>query len=437
MTKKQFLTSFFDNLNKANLDYFVYGEYKYLPKDTGGSDIDIVIFEKDMSIYEQVIKKLLNNTGVYLASFYANANAKFYRFINNKWGVQIDIFFKGVYYKGCPYYPIKQLKNNITLHNGIKVLDIKKGYYVDFYKEIIHKGSAKEKYIKGFIEEVNSNPQHYYNEMKELYGQLFADTIIQNLSIENLQHNGTLLQKLMYRTICANNALKIYSARMKNILRLFQKKPGYVIVVEGTDGSGKSTIISAITPIINEGFHHGVVYNHLRPNVIPDLGVLLGNKKKSEATVVVTNPHAQESSGLVGSLFRWSYYMIDYTIGYMKSVWLTIHSKSKVFIFDRYYYDYYIDQHRSRTSLPNWILKFGECFVPNPDLILCLGGNPKKIYERKPETSLEEVTRQTITLQKFCKSKKNAVWIDTTTTPEESINAAMEAVVKVMSKRFK
>lgn len=70
--------------------------------------------------------------------------------------------------------------------------------------------------------------------------------------------------------------------------------------------------------------------------------------------------------------------MMDYTFGYAKSVYPKIATKAKVFIFDRYYYDYYIDQRRSRTSLPQWVLRFGEIFVPVPDLILCLGGDPKK-----------------------------------------------------------
>ena len=209
-----------------------------------------------------------------------------------------------------------------------------------------------------------------------------------------------------------------------------------MIAVLGTDGSGKSTIINAITPIINEAFHKSVIYNHLRPNVLPELGILLGKKKKTDKTIIVTNPHSQEPSGLIGSIFRWGYYLLDYTLGYMKSVFPQIRTKSKVFIFDRYYYDYYIDQRRSRISLPHWILRLGECLVPTPDIILCLGGDPKKIYSRKPETSLKEVIRQTYVLQEFCHNHRKAIWIDTTTTPQESMNTTMEAIVKMMAHRF-
>ena len=40
-------------------------------------------------------------------------------------------------------------------------------------------------------------------------------------------------------------------------------------------------------------------------------------------------------------------------------------------------------------------------------------------------------------LKEFCDKRKNAVWIDTTVKPEESIEAAMQAITAMMSKRFK
>jgi len=218
------------------------------------------------------------------------------------------------------------------------------------------------------------------------------------------------------------------------------KKNFFVIVVEGTDGSGKSFIIDHITPRLEKMTGEKVVYNHLRPHWLPDIAVVLGKRKKlkeGQEVKVVSDPHAGKQSGFAMSLVRWGWYMLDYIFGFLKKVWLPTHSKSKVFIFDRYYYEYYLDQKRSHVKLPNWVVRVGEFFLPKPDLILCLGGDPEKIYARKPETSLEEVKRQTAVLKDFCDKRKNAVWIDTTVKPEESIEAAMQAITAMMSKRFK
>ena len=329
------------------------------------------------------------------------------------------------------------MENSIFKYNEINVLHIERAFYVDFLKEVIHNAAVKQKYVDGFVRLVKSNKEKYLLELETLYGSEFSDIIHKNLETKSFPYQR--LQKLMCVAVHKKTLLSDIKSYWSRFGRLFGKRPGYIIVVEGTDGSGKSTIIDAFTPWLNEGFHNGVIYNHLRPNAIPDLGVVLGKKKalkKGEEPKVVSDPHAGNPSGTLGSLIRWSYYMIDYTYGYLKKVWLPIHSKSKVFVFDRYYYDYYVDPYRMSTILPKWILRMGEFFVPSPDLTICLGGDPEKIYARKPETSLEEVTRQTNVLKEFARTHKNTVWVDTTVAPEESIKAAMEAIVNMMSKRF-
>lgn len=435
MNKELFLTQYFSKLNSDDIDYFVYGEYGCLPKDTGGSDIDILIVQKDLPRALHELKEMITLNNIALSSYYESTTNKFVRLITKDWGVQIDFLGGGFVWKTLEYYNLEYLRSNIILHNGIKVLDIKAGYYLDFFKEVIHIANVKDKYLDGFIAEYKSNANRK-NEIKSIYGQEVLDIIERNLEHEQLRKAIPELSSLMRKVISKNN----FFARIKYFiskLSRMAKCPGYVISVQGTDGSGKSTIINAITPWLDECFHHGIIYNHLRPNVFPELGVLLGKKEKTDKPVVVTDPHAQKPSGFIGSIVRWGYYMLDYTFGYMKAVMPVIRTKSKVFIFDRYYYDYYVDQHRSRTSLSQWILRFGECFVPTPDLILCLGGDPKKIYERKPETSLEEVARQTEVLKEFCKKRKKAIWIDTTLPPEESVRLTKEAIVNMLSKRFK
>lgn len=438
MTKESFLTTLFRSLNEAKVDYFVYGEYQYLPVHNGSSDIDILVEEVHFQTFNAIIKNVLNAFDVKLVSFYRNRNVSFIRLLSDEnWGVQFDVT-KGWFHKGQIYYPTQFLKKNVFLHNDlVKVLDVNIGFYIDFFKEAINIGQAKDKYIKGFLNEYTNNKQQRVAELNTLFGTSFVNIINENLSEQDLKNIVPLLRESMIKTIHNHDFLQRLLIRIESFARLFHR-PGYVIVVEGTDGSGKSYIINSITPILNEAFHNGIIYNHLRPHCLPDIAELFGKRKKAAniSNYVVTDPHAEKPSGVLGSLVRWSYYMIDYTFGYLRKVWLPIHSKSKVFIFDRYYYEYYLDQRRSHVNLPMWIVRLGEFFIPKPDLILCLGGDPTKIYARKPETSLEEVTRQTKVLKVFCSKRKNAVWIDTTVAPEESINAAMKAIIEMMSKRF-
>jgi thymidylate kinase len=198
------------------------------------------------------------------------------------------------------------------------------------------------------------------------------------------------------------------------------------IVFLGTDGSGKSTIIDAVIPAIKEKYNISVQYEHLRPNYIPSLAVLLGKrtKEKEAAITKVEDPHSEKPSGFLGSLFRLSYYFLDYTWGYYRK----IYKSSGIWIFDRYYYDYMLDPRRGRINLPQWIIRFYVLFIPSPDLIFCLGTDAEKIHKRKPELPLNEVKRQISALYEFSTNYKNAVWIDTGCSIEESVNNTMSVI---------
>lgn len=434
-----YLTTFFSTLNERGIRYCVLRNYTCLPQSTGGSDVDMWVHADDLRALLNIAFETKKNCGYHLASTYGDATAVKLCFQCEDDGVQFDIFKGAIYYKNSVFIDGETIIRHTHTYNDICVMDDEFGNLIAFLKEILNNGKCSEKYLepvkdnKIFSEDyIRENIRAFIPSFAVklsifLHRPLIDETIISMFSVE---------ARKALRASPRVSKIGIIGAKIRRIF----KRPGYVIAVLGTDGSGKSTIINAITPWLDECFHHGVVYNHLRPNAIPDLGVVLGKKeapKKGETPKVNDNPHGLKPSGFVGSLIRWSYYMIDYTFGYLKKVWPKVHTKSNVFIFDRYYYDYYIDQHRLRTSLSHWVLRIGECFVPTPDLTLCLGGDPAKIYERKPETSLEEVTRQTEALRHFCAKRKRAVWIDTTLQPEESIQMAKEAIVKMLTPRFK
>jgi thymidylate kinase len=218
-------------------------------------------------------------------------------------------------------------------------------------------------------------------------------------------------------------------------LKRLLKQPGYTMAFLGTDGAGKSTIIENIRPILNEAFHNGIYYEHLRPNMIPSIAKLFRKNEILDGPVI--NPHAKNKSGLLGSLLRWNYYLIDYTLGYFFKIFPRKAFRSCVWIFDRYYYDYLIDKRRTRVNLPSWLLKMGKLIIPEPDIIICLGAEPNIIYKRKPELSIQEVNRQVKELKMFCNSNNKAVWIDTGVSIEQSVDETMRLITKIMSHRFK
>jgi thymidylate kinase len=200
-----------------------------------------------------------------------------------------------------------------------------------------------------------------------------------------------------------------------------------MIAVLGTDGSGKSTLLDAIIPIVEKKMFGKVVVHHLRPDLLPPLGRFRG--VKHEPGYVCVNPHGSKPSGFAGSLFRLTYLVCDYILGYWFKVRPMLRRKEiACWVFDRYAYDILIDPLRFRIKLPIWIIRLYLKIVPRPNFVLCLGGDPEKIFARKPETSLEEVSRQMIELEKLSEGLPNARMIDTTVSIEDTIAAAMNAL---------
>lgn len=433
--KAQFLSQLFVVYNDNNISYFVYGEYGMLPNENRDSDIDMIITPEDFSRGIALLKDVADRKNVNIVSYYDGPISCFVRFMTPEWGVQFDII-SGFYHKDKIYYPVDYLRNNIIMHHDVvKVLDIKVGYYVDFLKELTHIKTVKEKYVRGFFDEYIRDSQRR-KQLQTLYGNEFVEIIDSHLEYNSLHDVLPRLRKILLKKL---HPWPYSWGRLKRRVYSFKRlflPPGYVVAVLGTDGSGKSTIINGITPILNEAFHKGVKYHHLRPHWLPDLGVLSGKRKQQSVPTVSSHPHASKPSGFAGSVLRWGYYLVDYSLGYLLKIWRYKHTKSHVYLFDRYYYDYFIDQHRLCVSLPKWLIRVGEMIVPTPDVILCFGGSPEAIYDRKPETSLDEVKRQVNELKQFCENHRHAVWIDTTQSVEKSVQDAMVAIQGCMAKRF-
>ena len=86
--------------------------------------------------------------------------------------------------------------------------------------------------------------------------------------------------------------------------------------------------------------------------------------------------------------------------------------QKKLVVFDRYYYDYFVDIRRYRYSFPSWIPKVFAWSIPTPNTIFILEGTPQTLYNRKKELPLAEIERQIKAYNKIANRYKNAVIIN-------------------------
>jgi thymidylate kinase len=206
-----------------------------------------------------------------------------------------------------------------------------------------------------------------------------------------------------------------------------------MLAVLGADGTGKSTLITKILPVLEAAVHGHVYVRHLRPRLLPALARLRGDPN---ADAPVADPHARQPSGVLGSLLRLVYYTLDYPLGYWTAVYPSLVKRPCIWIFDRYFHDFLLDPLRLRIALPKWIVRCVAVAVPKPDIVLCLGAQPDTIRKRKPELPPEELNRQMALLQEICRRNRYAVWIDAGGSADDTADHVLGAVVKWASARY-
>jgi len=191
-----------------------------------------------------------------------------------------------------------------------------------------------------------------------------------------------------------------------------------IIAILGPDGSGKSTVIECLIKQLPDCllFHH-------RPGLIPNIS-LIG---KNEPPNIITEPHAETPHSPVLSALAFFYYIFDFTVGYFFKIKLNKEAKTLV-VFDRYYYDYFVDKRRYRSSLSNGWYKFWLWMIPKPQFVFVLLTSPDLIHQRKQELTKVEIARQISELEKLCKNNQTFYKLDASKPPEELVGQIIKCV---------
>lgn len=408
------------------IPYAVLRNAETLPLTLNGGDIDILVGENGIGSVADVIQNVATACG---GKIIAQVDAPHFRqieLIGRKndawWGCCIDLF-AGVYCRCVlPLAGEWLLEKRIRSAHGVWTLDVDRAQYLGFVKEMMANNAYSDRYATGARRAIRNGHDDF------LCSETLRKFIVKVLEDSSCHLRVFRLTWMMGMAVRRpiffwGNWIANQWAKTRRILR----PAGRMVVMLGTDGAGKSTLLNEIMPLIMIATHKSSVVHHLKPDLLPPLGRLRG--VKYEPGHVCTNPHGSSCSGFVGSLIRISYLMCDYILGYWLKVRMRlVKSPIPMWIFDRYAYDILLDPRRFRIKLPDWMIRFFLMFVPRPDLLICLGGDPEKIFARKPETSLLEVRRQVDELRRFC-IKKHGTWIDTTDSLAQSASAVMTAIL--------
>ena len=420
----QFIEKFFSELNNNDIEYCILRNAEEV--ECGDAhDIDMTVSADKLAQTESIIMRIASKLGWRLhyktGSSKDDMNIKNYHvskiFTDSIKIVHIDIF-PTFSWQGYILLDNKTLLENIIKDTIYHKANPSVEAVTKLFIRLLHNGHIKTKYKNDIQTIFEKHSEETKRCLLNFLDEPTSELIMSSVHMGDWEKIEKCRNKIV--DVIKNNSKKDIIKQKKYLLNKIFHKAGLMVVFEGTDGSGKSTIIDGISRVLENSFPNGMFdYYHWRP------GVIKKEKKSADGNKIeVTEPHAKKPYGRLKSFAKFMFFNIDYIVGYWIKVRWQI-SKGHLVIFDRYYYDYYLDKLRYRLTISDRTLNFFRVVIPKPDITFLLVGDAQTLYERKKEISVDEIQEQIDLLLKNKDKFRNSVVID--------VNQSIESVVHEVS----
>lgn len=441
------LSEILSKFKEEKIRYFILRNYEGLPDVNSSKDVDIIVdplyFKKAKDILKQVYKD--NGLTNYYEARFAYLHCCHGIDIESKLSIHIDIIGSYVS-KGSEIFTFDELYSNTEDYNSFRVLNkYFEGVMVFIYKQFNYNPVLKNEY-KGII----YNTHKEYPEFKKLISKLVGNKLANNIFLEIEQKN---FDKMLTYSTDLTKSLRKYALKkdpiktFKFTLSFFWEKLHRIVFCYGKfskvfsvmapDGAGKTTFLDALIDEIDFYYVNDKndlrchVY-HFRPNILPNLGELGEKAGIKEQDKDFTNPHRSKPASKLSSLFRITYYWLDYVIGFNLLVRKDV-QYDKFSVFDRYSYDLLVDPLRTKLNVPMWVRKLFVKCMPHPKVVFYLDATPEVIYKRKQELTLNEITRQTAAYKKVATSHNRFVSLNADLPVHESVDDAIKIILETFT----
>lgn len=210
---------------------------------------------------------------------------------------------------------------------------------------------------------------------------------------------------------------------LHTIERIVQPTGGWIAFM-GPDGCGKSSVIEGVVADFAPAFPK-IVRFHLRPKSLP---------ARANSDVPVTDPHGKPVRGGLFSVAKMFYLFADYWLGYFSAV-RSATVRTKLVVFDRYFYDILVDPERILYGGPRWLPRLLAHFLPKPDMVVLLNAAPEVLWSRKQEVPYDEVTRQQRAYLELARKLSGTVIIDAARSKAEVAADVRKSILDCFSRR--
>lgn len=445
---KKIFIEFADKLNDKGIRYFVLRNYKNLPEQNLGKDVDIVVDPKRVKDARQILKLIFKRNGL---KYYDEAifNTMYCMHgMGNGTGIHIDLI-GGYQTKGYEIFTFDELYAHAVEYKNFYVLDeLYDGVMLLIYKIFGYKKpELKEKYREEIFDCYQKYAIKFEAEISKVLGDNFGNQIAKLISekhFDEIIEESREINRRLKNAARQKSFIKTAKGRIHYLWQKFDRvvlryrKYKRTFAVLAPDGTGKTTFIDTLIDKLNYYYVSDPEDNkfhlyHFRPTIFPNLGEVGEKAGVMEQDKDFTNPHRQKAANPISSFFRIAYYTLDYILGWQKCVRRDVRM-DRYSIFDRYSYDLIVDPRRTRLNLPKGLRKFFVWLTPRPGVVFILKADADTIYERKQELTKEEIERQLEEYDLLAKTNKRFKTIDAKKTPDEMTDEALAIIFEKYAK---
>jgi thymidylate kinase len=379
-----------------------------------GGDVDVLV--SDPGAAERTLMQILGTPGVIIRRSYVIGY--FYR-----WG-HVDLLPR-LEWRGAVYLDTDTvLQQTRKLDTGQSMPRLAHEALVCWFSSLLWGGFFKDRYRDLIVRAAQEDGEAFRAACNYAAGQRWGRRLwaaaAAGRSSESIAWVKSLRRAVWWQAFRRDpvGTVRRHASFWKQEITLRREPPLPWIAFLGPDGSGKSSVISAIASRLGPPLSSGVRICHWRPGTL---------RKGTEGVAPVTDPHGKPPRGHVVSTFKLGLLLADWLVGYWCDL-AHVRAKGQLLIFDRHYVDILVDAKRYRYGGPRWLASLVGAWIPAPDILIVLDAPVDVLRRRKQEVSEEETARQRQLYQDLSHRTTGSVTIDATP-PLDVVVGAVERII--------